>query len=310
MSNDKVNKQKIENCDEINIPIPLKIKILIIISLGLPITLFITNIINYINFNEELAINWANSIALLSAGAAITSMLYSNHNNEIRNKKTVCEAGNRLIKQLNNQEENLEKQLEEQSKQLDKQLSWHDEKKSVINLSNKLIQVVSNSYERKEFDDFDKKMPFLGNDILDIGEKYNKSNFSIETMSFGVIEHFLDMHMDEEEIKNKFNEIELNKVYDDKYSDLVLEYELNKKLYRNFRNCIFEEVMTDVELFSNLPKKIQILLEEYGFTHRWSSIIGLSEDQTKNIKAKYYLKITPLIIKIYKELTIELKLDS
>ncbi len=79
------------DCEKEDINISYKSLIFIILSLGIPVFLILLHIFNFYLFKFQLPFEFGNSIALLSVGAAITAIIYSNHKNEQRNKEIICE---------------------------------------------------------------------------------------------------------------------------------------------------------------------------------------------------------------------------
>lgn len=151
-----------ENCNNISKKFwTKKIIVLVLISLGIPIIFIILNILLIWNFfiefgeNFSFGLNLGNSIALLSAGGGITGVLYSNHKNELRSEKSTCEAGNRITKQINNQNINLKKQLEAQEKIIKLQLIHADKQQSLLKIYDilsdydKFIDTIQNTFENK-----------------------------------------------------------------------------------------------------------------------------------------------------------------
>lgn len=127
--------------------------ILVGTSLGIPMFFIMGNlllnfgILEYLGKEFNFGLSLGNSIALLSAGMAIIGILYSNHKNELRSEKQICEAGNRLARQINNQninlnvqlekqDERLVKQLEAQEKNVETQLYFNREQESMLDLYN------------------------------------------------------------------------------------------------------------------------------------------------------------------------------
>lgn len=84
-----------------------EISILALFSMGIPIFLIIMNLVP----KFDIGLNIGNSIALLAAGIAIASTLYSNYRNDIRNKKQIESAESRLGDQLKHAENQLKMQL-------------------------------------------------------------------------------------------------------------------------------------------------------------------------------------------------------
>jgi len=112
-----------------NIPISKFTLIFIFLSLFIPIIFILGAIFS----NTFLGFDIGNSIALLTAGAAISGILYNNHRNENRNEKQIWNAGNRLDKQLTEQSENLEKQFNHSRDELTKQFAKQDKDKKKYN---------------------------------------------------------------------------------------------------------------------------------------------------------------------------------
>lgn len=132
MSDNEIELLKEEKCGGNNKSFLKGISgILSILAIGIPIILFIVSLISQFQPEEEkiqIGMSLANTIALIAAGAAITGTLYSNHQNEKRNEQQICEAGNRLTRQLNNQNINLKKQFENQKENINEQLIAADER--------------------------------------------------------------------------------------------------------------------------------------------------------------------------------------
>lgn len=99
--------------------------IIISITIGVPICFILINVISLFKprgYSFNIGLEVGNSIALLTAGVAITGTIYSNYRNDIRNQKQINEAEKRLEKQLNKQDEHLKIQLNKQDKRLDTQI--------------------------------------------------------------------------------------------------------------------------------------------------------------------------------------------
>ncbi|MBP2045374.1 hypothetical protein [Methanobacterium aggregans] len=117
---------------------------IIIISLSfiIPLSLIFVNLLGvYAGFSI------GNSIALLTAGLAITGTLYSNYRNNIRNQDQLDAAEKRLDKQLKEQKKNLNQQLKSAERRLDKQLKVQKK-----NLNQQLDSAKENLREELIFD--------------------------------------------------------------------------------------------------------------------------------------------------------------
>ena len=102
---------------------------IIIISLSfiIPLSLIFVNLLGvYAGFSI------GNSIALLTAGLAITGMLYSNYRNNIRNQDQLDAAEKRLDKQLKEQKINLNRQLDSAKENLREQLIFDKKSNAVL----------------------------------------------------------------------------------------------------------------------------------------------------------------------------------
>lgn len=110
--------------------------LIIAFSIGIPIFLIGINLLKtYITFSVGFDIG--NSIALLSAGLAVTGTLYSNYQNNIRNKK-----------QINAAEKRLDIQLEESKKQLHKQLLFNKQREMMIKLYEEFVKMGDGLYPK------------------------------------------------------------------------------------------------------------------------------------------------------------------
>lgn len=84
--------------------------LIIAFSIGIPVFLIVTNIFKQYN-RFSVGFDIGNSIALLTAGLALTGTLYSNYQNDARNRKQIKAAEKRLDIQLKEQKQNLFTQL-------------------------------------------------------------------------------------------------------------------------------------------------------------------------------------------------------
>lgn len=115
---------------------------LVTLSLGIPISLILINLTDY-----SIGFNLGNSIALLTAGLAITGTLYSNHQNNIRNQKQINASEKRLEKQLQNQKENLDTQIKSAQQNLKYQLDHNERQLKKQLVFDKQMKVMLYLYE-------------------------------------------------------------------------------------------------------------------------------------------------------------------
>lgn len=255
-----------------------KTTFIIIIAIGTPICFILLNLISLLKildyqFNAGLDIG--NSIALLAAGAAITSTLYSNYRSDIRNQDQIKKADKRLDKQLKKQDDHLNKQLSKQEEHLNKQLSKQEERLQ--------IQLVS----AKE----NLKVQLLHN------EKQLKKQLIFNKERSVMLEVYKILYMNKSSLINNIESI----TKDDYFSRDKWNTELNNVI--NARKKIFgdlKQIRDDIHQLYYIPRDIQKKIIEFiGYILENQERIGYSPDLNRKL---YYDDEDHLTEKYLKEI--------
>ncbi len=232
---------------------------IIIISLSfiIPLSLIFVNLLGvYAGFSI------GNSIALLTAGLAITGMLYSNYRNNIRNQDQLDAAEKRLDKQLKEQKINLNQQLKSAERRLDKQLA--DQKK---NLNRQLDSAKENLREQLIFDKKSNAVLAVYKIFLKyplpIGKKMHKKDIGVKR----------DPEVEKKDQANKIRE-DLGGIMDEPEKCYYLPRKL-KKVITELNNYYYE---------SQPDPKNQTVSDDYLIEERIKEVYSQLEMELRKLK--------------------------
>jgi hypothetical protein len=241
--------------------------ILTFISLGIPLLAILFNLIpiaQWLGIKTNIGIGLGNSISLFAAGGAITGTLYSNYKNELRSEKQICEAGNRLTKQINNQNINLEKQMIEADNRMNKQIVGDTKQDAVFSFAKKIMDIFNYPcddieikqnvslideitakthfdinirgkmyYNNKEILNDPKQFNYLSPDLKKEIKKYNDAYFKIIKNKT----KFLRSNVDDSILKSFYNPDEYKRLLD-KNTNVILGFKVITNDPYKFENTL------------------------------------------------------------------------